>query len=343
MTKRNKIINVAIDCMGGDNAPDMIIQGMSLIINSNSTSENLHFLLYGNHGKIEPLLRLYDNVKQHSTVINVETTILPTDQPSIALRRRKGSSIHMAIEAVLNKSADCIISAGNTGALMAVARFILGTLPNVNRPAIVTSLPASNQEMVLLDLGANVDCDAATLYQFAFMGISFAKAVFNKKNPSVALLNVGTEEVKGTDAVKDAYALLKESEANFAGYVEADQMFIKGGIDVIVTDGFCGNVMLKTTEGIYKMLKSSVNEAFASSIIGKFVGVVFKLVVKKSLKRFDPKLRNGAMLVGLNGIVIKSHGSADAKSFSNAITVAINAVKNKINHQIIKEIGGHSE
>ncbi len=335
MSKRNKIINIAVDCMGGDHAPDAVLHAVDIVLQSR---ENLHFLLYGQQEIIDQLLKKYTGVQNHSTVIDTGIKILATDQPSLALRGRRGSSMHLAVEAVRDKKADCVVSAGNTGALMAVARLILGTLPNIKRPAIITALPAHNQEMALLDLGANVDCDAITLSQFAMMGSAFAMAVFNKENPTVALLNVGTEEVKGTDAIKDAHALLKESDTNFVGYIEADQMFINGGVDVVVTDGFCGNVMLKTTQGIYKVLTVSIKEAFASSIVGSIAGLIFKYIVKEHLKRFDPKLRNGAMLVGLNGVVIKSHGSADAKAFANAILVAINAVKNNINQQIMQKI-----
>lgn len=336
MTKNNTII--AVDCMGGDHAPHSIIEGISLTINQNTN--DLQFLLYGTKSKIDPLLKQYQNVIKYSTVINTSSIISSHDKPSMALRKRKGSSMHAAIDAVEQKHASCAISAGNTGALMAISRLELGTLPNIDRPAIVTAIPAKGHEMSILDLGANIDCDARTLYQFAFMGRAFSKAVFGKNNPSTALLNIGTEEVKGTGAVKGAYSLLTNAEVNFQGYIEADKMF-NSKIDVIVTDGFSGNIMLKTAEGMYRLIQNSISKALSSSMVGRLLYVLLRKCLKKELAHLNPKFRNGAILAGLNGIVIKSHGSADGPSFANAIKVAINAVKNNINEQIIDEINKH--
>ena len=329
--KQNNLIKIALDCMGGDNAPSIIIEGVKLALHK---LKNLHFLLYGKKEQICSLVSKHKNIANHVSIIDVQSIISPTDKPSIALRKRK-SSIHLAIQSVKNGEADCAISAGNTGALMAISRLILGMLPGINRPAIVTSIPIENKEMIFLDLGANVNCDSETLYQFALMGQAFAQAVFNKENPSIALLNIGSEEVKGTETVKDAYNLLKKSpvKINFKGYIEPDKMF-KDDIDVVVTDGFCGNIMLKSIEGMFKLIKNSIKNSCSNSVFGKIKLVLLKYLLNKTLKRFNPKFRNGAMLVGLNGIVIKSHGNADAASFANAISVAVNAVQSKINNQI---------
>ncbi len=331
MQKRKNNIRIAIDCMGGDNAPHMAIEALHLALKK---SAGLHFVLYGQKNTIESLLSNYQHIKKDVTIVNTDVIILPDDKPSTALRK-KNSSMHMTLKSVANGEANCAISAGNTGALMAISRSILGMLPNIDRPAIVTALPTLKDEMVMLDLGANVECNAQMLYQFALMGRAFSQAVFYKKKPSVALLNIGSEEVKGTEQIKQAYTLIQDSKhkINFQGYIEADQMF-NGDCDVIVTDGFCGNIALKNTEGIFQFLKQTIKNSYSHSILGKVYLILLRLLLKKPLQNFDPKLRNGAMLIGLNGVVIKSHGNASSESFENAIHVAANAIRNNINEKI---------
>ncbi|MBQ4875564.1 MAG: phosphate acyltransferase PlsX [Rickettsiaceae bacterium H1] len=329
--KKSNKVKIALDCMGGDNAPEVVIEGVKLAVNKLT---DLHFLLYGKKDKIDPLISQSKGIEPYITTFDIQSVILPTDKPSVALRKRK-SSMHAAIESIKKGEADCALSAGNTGALMAISRLILGMLPSINRPAIVTAIPAKNNEIVFLDLGANVDCDGKILSQFALMGHVFAANVFCKKNPTVALLNIGSEEVKGTEAVKDAYSLLNglKGKINFQGYIEPDKMF-NSNIDVVVTDGFCGNIMLKSMEGLFKLIKSSIQDFHPYSISGMIKSILLKLLLKKKLHKFNPKFRNGAMLIGLDGIVIKSHGNACAESFANAISVAVSAAKSEINAQI---------
>jgi len=248
--------------------------------------------------------------------------------------------MRLAINAVKDGDADVAVSAGNTGALMAIAKIVLRPLPSIERPAIVTSIPnQKNSGTVLLDMGANVECDSDVLYQFAIMGHAFAKIALKIKNPKIGLLNIGSEDVKGNDAVRSAAALLKESELkdNFYGYVEGNDI-TNGTVDVVVTDGFTGNVSLKVIEGTAKMVSEVLRSAFSSSFISKLGYLLARPAIIKARKKMDPRLHNGAMLVGLNGVVVKSHGGTDAIGFANAISVAISLVKDKINEKISNEI-----
>ncbi|MCV3769525.1 MAG: phosphate acyltransferase PlsX, partial [Wolbachia pipientis] len=228
---------------------------------------------------------------------------------------------------------------GNTGALMAISRFILGILPNIYRPAIVSVCPTKTKSFVLLDLGANVDCNADSLFQFALMGSIFARIALKVDNPEVALLNIGTEEIKGTDSVRGAFELLKNAPSiNFKGYIEASE-FLEGSIDVIVTDGFVGNVMLKTAEATASTFIGLIKqEVFCSWIAKVVVGILLRSKLSKALTRFDPQVRSGAMFLGLNGIVIKSHGNSNAVSFAHAIKFAVSAISENLNHKIVSEV-----
>lgn len=334
MTKK---INIALDCMGGDSAPNMVIEGAEIIA---SLNPSVHFFLYGNEDLINPILDNCFSLKNNSTLIHTNHAISADEKPSVALRKGANSSMRMAINAVKEKTADAIISAGNTGALMAISKIVLRPLPAIDRPAIVTFMPNQKKTAtVMLDMGANVDCDSEVLFQFAIMGHAFAKAVLQIENPTIGLLNVGSEDLKGSDAVKAAALLLRESElaSSFYGYVEGDDI-AKGTVDVVVTDGFCGNVTLKAIEGTAKMVASALKEGFSGSFLAKIGYALASVSLSPALKRLDPRNYNGAMLVGLNGIVVKSHGSADKISFANAIKVAVSLVENKINHQIIEEI-----
>ncbi|WP_410522110.1 phosphate acyltransferase PlsX [Neoehrlichia mikurensis] len=327
--------------MGGDFAPESIIKGADFALSSLICSDNykVHFSIYGQEDKVMPILLKYKKLRENSTFIHVEDVVLASDKPSFAVRHRKQSSMARAIDDVKKGIVSGAISSGNTGALMAISRFILGTLPNIDRPAITTALPSIDKDFVLLDLGANVECNADSLFQFAVMGNAFAKAVLNRKNPRVALLNVGHEEIKGTDTIREAFSLLKkfESGINFCGYVEANDV-LKGDIDVVVVDGFSGNVMLKImeslSENIFTLLKKSIDYSLAT----RFAGLLLKFQLKKEFYRFNPKIRNGAMLLGLNGVIVKSHGNADSIAFAHAIRVAVNAIYNNINVKIASEL-----
>ncbi len=323
--------------MGGDNAPGCVIEGVNFL--SEDIKKDLFFLLYGDENKINKFLSKYPEVRKISKVIHTKVYISSEDKPSLAIRKRD-SSIRLAVEAVKSGEAQAAISAGNTGALMAISKVVLKTIPGIDRPALIQLIPNFlGTSTALLDMGANIDCDSTNLYQFAIMGSSFYKSVNNFKNPKIAILNVGSEEMKGNDAVKNASIMLKESHLknNFFGYVEGDDI-MKGLVEVIVTDGFTGNVALKTMEGASKFFATVMKEGFSHGILSRLGYLLASRGINKAKKKIDHKQHNGAMLVGLNGIVVKSHGNADKVSFANAIKNTVNLIKNKINDEIILSI-----
>ncbi|NBV05642.1 MAG: phosphate acyltransferase PlsX [Proteobacteria bacterium] len=323
--------------MGGDNAPQCVIKGAQIIAAANP---NTHFLLYGDAQKINPILDSCFDLKSRHTLVHTEEFISADEKPSTAFRKGTNSSMRLAINAVKDSEADVAVSAGNTGALMAIAKIVLRPLPSIDRPAIVTSIPNQKKTAtVLLDMGANVECDSEVLFQFAIMGHAFAKVVLQIEKPSIGILNIGSEDLKGSDAVRSAALLLKESDLKdcFYGYVEGDDI-TKGTVDVVVTDGFSGNITLKAIEGTAKLISSLVKEGFNNSILAKIGYLLAGASIRKATKSMDPRLHNGAMLVGLNGVVVKSHGGTDALGFSNAIKVAISLVENKINERITEEL-----
>ena len=323
--------------MGGDNAPACVIEGLNFL--DEDIKKDLFFLLYGDEAKINRYLFKYPEVKKISRIIHTSVYITGDDKPSLSIRKRD-SSIRLAVEAVKNGEASAMISAGNTGALMAISKMVLKTIPGIDRPALIQLIPNFlGGSTALLDMGANIDCDSTNLYQFAMMGYSFYKAVNNFQNPKIGILNVGSEEMKGNDAVKNASLMLKESHLkdNFFGYVEGDDI-MKGIVEVIVTDGFTGNVALKTMEGASKFFGSMVKEGFMHSIFSKIGYLLARGGLNKVKKKIDHKRYNGAMLVGLNGIAVKSHGNADKVSFAYAIKNTVNLIKNKINDEIIMSL-----
>ncbi len=323
--------------MGGDRAPQIVIEGADIIA---STDEDVHFNLFGNENKIRPIIQNCRYLKNRYTITHTEEVVSADEKPSVALRRLTKSSMRLAIDSVKDGKSDVIISAGNTGALMAIAKVVLRPLESITRPAIVTSIPNQKKKAtVLLDMGANIDCNAEILFQFAVMGHAFARVVLKLENPKIGVLNVGSEELKGHEEVKAVANLIKESHLkdDFFGYVEGDDI-TKGTVDVIVTDGFTGNITLKSIEGTVKFVGSIIKEGFMDSIFAK-IGYLFAgPSLTKATKTVDPRLHNGAMLVGLNGVVVKSHGSTDRIGFANAIKVAISLLDNKINEKIIEEI-----
>lgn len=323
--------------MGGDRAPQIVIEGAEIIA---SSINNINFLLFGDATKINPIVVRCPYLKSCCHIIHTSDFISGDEKPSNALRRGTKSSMRLAIDAVKNRDADVAISAGNTGALMAMAKIVLRPLEKITRPAIVTSIPnQKNSGTIFLDMGANIDCDSNILYQFAVMGYAFAKIVKHIENPKIGVLNVGSEDLKGNNQVKEVAELLKNSHLsdNFYGYVEGDDI-TKGTVDIVVTDGFCGNITLKAIEGTAKMVASYVKLGFMSSFMAK-IGYLFAgHSIKEATKIMDPRNHNGAMFIGLNGIVVKSHGSTDNIGFANAIKVAISLVENDINQKIIKEL-----
>lgn len=335
MTKENIVIS--LDCMGGEKAPEAIIKGASLILQE---KKNIKFLLYGDSKKIEKVLNKEPLLKNLSEVHHTNGFISSSEKPSIALRKSKNSSMRLAVEAVKNNEADAIISAGNTGALMAISKVILRTLPDIDRPALIQLIPnRSGKVTALLDMGANIDCDSVNLCQFAIMGLAYYSAVTGVKNPSIGLLNVGSEEMKGNDSVKNAAIMLKDSELknNFYGFIEGDDI-LKGVVDIVVTDGFSGNIALKSIEGTAKFFSAIMTEAYSSNLISKLGYLLSKSAIKKAKKKTDPRTHNGAMFVGLNGICIKSHGNADELAFYSAIKHTISLIEGEVNKEIINFI-----
>jgi glycerol-3-phosphate acyltransferase PlsX len=308
--------------MGGDHGPDVTIPAMAQALD---TYPNVSFLIYGEAAAINSQLSKFKALKKVSTVIDCEMSIAMTAKPSVALRQgRKISGMWRAIQAVKDGEAQACVSAGNTGALMAMSKVILRTQPGIERPAIACIWPTIRGESVVLDVGANIGGTAAQYVQFAAMGAAYARTVFGIKKPEIGMLNIGVEEMKGTDAVKEAAELLSESELNFKGFVEGDGIG-RGEVDVVVTDGFTGNIALKTAEGTARQMAEYLRQAMSSSLLTK-IGYLFAKSGFAALRaRMDPNASNGGMFLGLNGVVVKSHGGTDADGFATAVEVAIEA------------------
>jgi glycerol-3-phosphate acyltransferase PlsX len=327
-------ITIALDAMSGDHGADTVV---SAAINTLKHRADVRLILVGDRDQLESRLRQAGwpqgdgrlEIRHAAEVVGMD------ESPSRALRFKKDSSMRVAIDLVKEGRAQACVSAGNTGALMATARYVLKTLPGIDRPAISTAIPSIEGYTQVLDLGANVDCTAEHLFQFAVMGSVLASAVHGLERPRIGLLNIGEEEIKGNDQVKEAARLLAASSLNYIGFVEGDDVF-KGGVDVVVCDGFVGNVALKTSEGVAKMISHYMREAFSRNPLTRLAGAIALPVLKNFRDRIDPRRYNGASLLGLRGIAIKSHGSADALAFENAINVAAlevqKAVPDRIDH-----------
>lgn len=334
-----KKVIVALDAMGGDYAPLAVIEGADIALEHHKKNEfRVEYLIFGDRGIIAPLLDKFPKLKASSTIVHSEHQVSPEDRPSFALRNSKNTSMGMAINAVKHQEAHAVVSSGNTGALMAIAKVALRTLPGINRPAIIGLLPTVNGRVVALDLGANAECEADNLIQFAVMGDAFAKVILDKQSPTVALLNIGSEDIKGNDTIKTAAQFLSSHNCiNFKGFVEADDI-TKDVVDVVVADGFSGNVAIKMAEGIGHLCRKLLSSAFKSSWLAKIGYLLASKAIKKTFKAIDGRYYNGAMLVGLNGVVVKSHGGADKVAFANAVGVAVELARNNINQKIIQEI-----
>ncbi len=329
MTER---LTLSIDAMGGDNAPKMVVEGIEASLEHLAQAK---FLLFGDEAKLTPLLKLHPHAAAVSEIRHTEDIITNEEKASTALRSGRNSSMRLAINAVGTGEAAGVISAGNTGALMAMAKFVLKTLPGIARPAIATYYPTERGESVMLDLGANIECDAENLVQFAVMGEVFARNVLGRVNPSIGILNVGAENLKGNQSVKEAATTLQESSLpiKFYGFIEGDDIGA-GTVDVVVTDGFTGNIALKTAEGTAKMFGGFLKQALTESMMTRIGAFFARNALKKFKMRVDPRRYNGAMFLGLNGICIKSHGSTDSIGFANAIHVAVELIENSFNENI---------
>ena len=324
---------IAIDCMGGDHGPSVTVPAAIRFL-AEQPAANL--ILVGQEEILRPLLGARaDDARLR--IVHATEVVGMDESPALALRNKKDSSMRVAINLVKQGEADACVSAGNTGALMAISRFVLKMLPGIERPAICAPLPTVNGHTHMLDLGANVDCGPEHLLQFGIMGAGLVSAMEHKERPSVGILNIGEEEIKGNEVVKAAAELLRNSGLNFIGNVEGDGIY-KGEADVIVCDGFVGNVALKTSEGLAQMLASSLKSEFKRNWLTKIAALIAISVLNNFKRRFDHRRYNGAVLLGLKGISVKSHGSADELSFANAISRAYDAAENKVLERITSRL-----
>lgn len=346
MQPNQSITTIAVDAMGGDYGINVTIPASITFLNNVDTQSH-RIILVGKSELITPLIVKHQGqslLEQGALLIQEAGEVVAMDEPPAhALKRKKDSSMRVAINLVKSGEVQAAVSAGNTGALMATARFVLKTIPGVDRPAIISTMPCrdTSQTVHMLDLGANVDSSPQMLLQFAVMGSALTEFVDHKSNPRVALLNVGAEEIKGSEKVKKASVLLSQSGLNYVGYVEADEIY-NGKVDVIVCDGFEGNVALKASEGTAKMILGVLREEFNRNVVTKILGLIAKPIFNAMQARLDPRSHNGATLLGLNGIVIKSHGGTDEVGFLQAIQEACNqaelAVIGHIKSEISKQI-----
>ena len=322
--------------MGGDNAPEMVVRGANI---ARRRFPNVHFLMVGDEARLGRLVRRMKRLRRVVTIRHASGVVTDDAKPAQALRSGRNSSMRLAIDAAKEGFADGVVSAGNTGALMAMAKVVLRTVPGIDRPAIAALFPTLRGESVMLDLGANVECDAENLVQFAVMGEVFARTVLGLRQPSIGIVNVGEEDLKGHDEVKAAAARLRDTELpiKFHGFIEGDHI-TAGTVDVVVTDGFSGNIALKTAEGTARLYTGFLREAFMSSMASRIGYLLARRALRKLRARVDPRGYNGAMFVGLNGIVVKSHGGTDALGFANAISVAVDMAVGGFNERIKEEL-----
>jgi glycerol-3-phosphate acyltransferase PlsX len=318
-------LTIALDAMGGDHAPRMVLRGANL---ARKRHPQVDFLVFGREEDVRPFLNKMKKLRQVTTLVHCEDVVSDNEKPSTALRNGRNSSMRQAIQAVREGKADGVVSAGNTGALMAMSKMLMKMLPGIDRPAIASFFPTQVGESVMLDLGANVQCDAQNLVDFTIMGNAFSRTVLGTLEPSYGLLNVGAEERKGHEALWEARDRLQAIElpGRFHGFIEGDDI-ARGTVDVIVTDGFTGNVALKTAEGTAKLIGSYLKSTFKSSIFAQVGYLLARRAMQKLRKRTDPRRYNGAMFLGLNGITVKSHGGTDPVGFANAIGVAVDLAR----------------
>ncbi|HIO92699.1 MAG TPA: phosphate acyltransferase PlsX [Leucothrix mucor] len=322
---------ISLDAMGGDNGFSVVVEAA---IKALEVHKDIELILVGDEAKLKPELKKHkgENISR-LRIHHASQAISMDEKPAQALRGKKDSSMRVAINLVKSGDADAVVSAGNTGALMATARFVLKMLPGIDRPALCTAIPNSKSHTHMLDLGANIDSSAEHLYQFALMGSELIIAVDGIDAPRIGLLNIGEEEIKGNEQVKEANDLIKQGNFNYHGFVEGNDIF-NGKVDLIVCDGFVGNVALKTSEGLAKMLSTELKAEYTRNIFRKFAALISLPVLKAFMHRFDHRRYNGASLLGLQGIVVKSHGNVDALAFSTAIGIARKEVKAQLHLRI---------
>ena len=313
------LVKVAVDAMGGDGSPKKVIDG---IIHNHKSNSNNFYKIFGNKNEI--LKNIKNEIKSDFyEIVHTENFVKSTDSPLEAAKRGKDTSMWMSIESVKSNESDIVISAGNTGALLVIAKLNLKMIENIDKPALSALWPNKKGMSVVLDLGANIECSSKNLIDFSIMGSSLYKSLYPNDNPNVALLNIGSEELKGNDIIKETYQILNEKKSNnfnFAGYIEGNEL-MNGDVNVIIADGFTGNVALKTAEGTANFITSELKEALGGSIIGKISSLLNISNLKKFKKRLDPRLYNGAIFIGLDSPVVKSHGGTDYIGFSNSLNV----------------------
>ncbi len=329
---------IAIDAMGGDSGPAVIVKGAA---RARRRRSDLCFILFGDEQAISAELVKYPDLASAVEIVHCEDVITGEERPSQAIRRAGTTSMGQAIAAVKSGQAQAALSAGNTGAMMAMAKVALRTMPGIDRPALAALLPTLGEnDLVMLDLGANTESDTNNLIQFALMGAAYARVVLDLERPRVRLLNIGTEELKGTDTLKDAAAVLREADflpMQFDGFTEGDKIS-RGDVDVVVTDGFSGNIALKTAEGTARFVTDLLRRAFTSSLRSKAGFMLSRPALHMLKVHLDPNNHNGAVFLGLNGIVVKSHGSADHKGVANAIRVAARLVREDLARKITEDL-----
>jgi glycerol-3-phosphate acyltransferase PlsX len=322
---------ISLDAMGGDNGFPVVVEAA---IDALQDYSDIALVLVGDKETLTAELKKHTNThQQRLSIHHASQTIAMDESPTLALRKKKDSSMRVAINLVKQGEVDAVVSAGNTGALMATARFVLKMLPGIDRPALCTAIPNSKTHTHMLDLGANIDSSAEHLYQFALMGSELVNAIDGIEAPRLGLLNIGEEEMKGNEQVKLAHELIKQGDFNYQGFVEGNDIF-SGKVDLIVCDGFVGNVALKTTEGLAKMLSTELKAEFTRTLFSKLAAMISMPVLKAFMKRFDHRRYNGASLLGLQGIVVKSHGNVDALAYTKAIGIARKEVKAQLHLRI---------
>ncbi len=330
------LIKIAVDAMGGDNAPKKIING---IIHNHRHYKNNFFIIFGKEKEIIPHINNKIEKKFYK-IVNTENYVKSTDSPLEAAKKGKDTSMWLAIESVKNKEADIVISAGNTGALLVIAKLNLKMIENIDKPALSALWPNKKGMSVVLDLGANIECSAKNLLDFSIMGASLYKSLYPSDIPRVALLNIGSEELKGNETIKETFQILnnkKSNDFNFSGYIEGNDL-MNGEVNVIVSDGFTGNVALKTAEGTANFITDELKKALGGNLIGKISSFLNIINLRKFKKRLDPRLYNGAIFIGLNSPVVKSHGGTDYIGFSNSLNVCSKIVSGNLINKIKSNI-----
>jgi glycerol-3-phosphate acyltransferase PlsX len=330
---------IAVDAMGGDDGLAVMLAGVA---RARHQFEGMRFLLVGDEAAIREGLKAHPNLSQHSEIVHAPEVVGSSEKPTQAIRRAKKTSMGIAIDLVKQGRAAAAVSSGNTGALMAMAKLSLRMLPGIDRPALAARLPTlGDTDMVMLDLGANTECDARNLVQFAIMGAAYARTALDIPHPRVALLNIGSEDMKGTDEIRDAAAQLRATpsvDMQFEGFIEGDRLS-RGDVDVVVCDGFSGNIALKTAEGTARFVADLLKRAFRSSVRSKLGFLISKPATELLRDHLDPNNHNGAVFLGLNGIVVKSHGGATERGVATAIGNAAKMVRNDLVRRIADDLG----